>query len=231
MLTSPLRDRAPYFYVLFGNGHGGFARTDDYPLSEPMSDMEVGDVNEDGRPDVIGGTFESILVLLGAGDGRLGDPVAYPSAAYRVALGDVNADGHLDIVANAARQFSGETGIWFGAGDGTFGPSQGFAIYSPSPGVADMNRDGVLDIVTGGANGIMYGVRNQTNRAPVLDAGSDLTVSYHDVFNDDEEGTFFVGFDGRADDHDLHSLSFEWRDQAGHFWHRTLPSGSDFPAG
>ena len=215
VLASPFIHGGPNFYVLFGDGRGGFARTDEYAMSRNLYEMEVGDVNEDGRPDVVGGTFGSILVLLGTGDGRLAEAGTIKSAAYRVGLGDVNADGHLDIVGNAADPYSSQTGVSFGAGDGSFGPPQGFVLYSANPVIADMNRDAVPDIVLGGTNGIMYGQRNETNRAPVADAGSDVTVSYHDVFNDDEEDMLFVGLDGHSSDPDLHSLTYEWRDAAG----------------
>ena len=59
-------------------------------------------------------------VLLGRGDGTFAPQTVVPatSVIMGVALGDVNNDGHLDIVSA-----SQGAAVFLGNGDGTFGPA------------------------------------------------------------------------------------------------------------
>jgi hypothetical protein len=88
--------------------------------------ISVGDVNEDGSPDVLVSDRASLQVRLYLNDGQGGLvlPPLIPSLNYEPhdsRLLDINGDGHLDIVV--------VTGIsvqyQLGAGDGTFGPLDG----------------------------------------------------------------------------------------------------------
>jgi len=96
--------------VLLGQAGGGFAATSTYATgaySSPLG-IAVGDVNGDGRPDLVtandgNGTAG---VLLGQAGGGFGAANAYSTGASRgpedVAVADVNGDGRLDLVtANA----------------------------------------------------------------------------------------------------------------------------------
>jgi hypothetical protein len=198
----------PFRIVVFsGDGAGGFARTSEHATPNRVADIAVADLNHDGRMDLVAGTFESTLVLLGTAAG-LGAPATIPDPHYRVAIADMDGDGHPDIVGN------NPTSIHFGAGDGTFGPAQSFRPFGQRPIVADVNHDGVPDLLLGPSWGFLLGERNQTNRPPIADAGPDLAVSYADVFNEDEEDMVFAGGDG-SQDPDLHLLAYEWRDADG----------------
>jgi hypothetical protein len=71
-----------------------------------------------------------------------------------VALGDLNGDGHLDIISG--NELSGDVSVLLGHGDGTFGPKTDYVVGGGAVGVAlgDLNGDGKLDAVTAnsGAN-------------------------------------------------------------------------------
>jgi hypothetical protein len=96
--------------VLLGNGDGTFQAAVNYATGgySPFA-MAVGDVNRDGRPDLVvvnscvstTNCSNSILgVLLGNGDGTFQAAVPYSGApsTLQVALVDVNGDGKLDLV-------------------------------------------------------------------------------------------------------------------------------------
>lgn len=92
--------------VLLGNGDGTFQKSFAYDLLdvEPTS-VVIGDVNGDGKPDVVvtnySGGLNTVGVLLGNGDGTLQTIVNYNSAGYypfSVTVGDINGDNKPDIV-------------------------------------------------------------------------------------------------------------------------------------
>lgn len=154
----------PVVTVLLSDGQGGFAvsldRTTDLNGSDPVG-LAVGDVNGDGKVDVITANNQAgtVSVLLGNGDGTLSydwnDPrnfAAGQASPRSIALGDFTGDGETDIVV------AGTTVATLrGRGDGTFDA----AIALPGGGsshtavaTADFNGDGSLDaVVTDGGAG------------------------------------------------------------------------------
>jgi len=154
--------------VLLGQAGGTFAAVTTYataPRSQP-SDVRVGDVNGDGRLDIVtaDGAFGTLSVLLGLAAGGFAPVAAYfagpGSSTYNVALGDVNRDGRVDLVTSDA-SFN-TAGVLLGLAAGGFGPittypSGGNAALSVALG--DVNGDGRLDIVT---------INNQPSTAGVL---------------------------------------------------------------
>jgi hypothetical protein len=140
--------------VLLGNGDGTFQAAVSYNAGGIETQaVVIGDVNNDGAPDLVvtsncqaltcvDGT---IYVLLNNGDGTFGAPNPIsPSMGGPLAIGDLNNDGNLDLVA--------DVGVLLGNGDGTFTPL-GSNPASDVPGgtisiaLADINGDGLLDVV------------------------------------------------------------------------------------
>jgi hypothetical protein len=113
--------------------------------------VAVGDVNGDGKPDIVATDYTQVDVLLNAGSGTFAaaQPYGVAAGSIAVALGDVNGDGKLDIVTTGSNS---SVSVLMGNGDGTFGAVQNYAVAGTPNSIAlgDFNADGKLDIVTTG---------------------------------------------------------------------------------
>lgn len=123
---------------------------------EILEGLAIGDVNEDGNPDIVAlaWTASGFVVFLGDGKGawkaeRPIIPEKGRDFGHEVLLADANGDQHLDILATY-----GGPAIFVGDGKGRFTP---WGKNLPVPdtwgichgiAVGDVNEDGKLDIAT-----------------------------------------------------------------------------------
>jgi hypothetical protein len=142
------------------------------------SSLAIGDVNADGKPDLVvaNGTASSVSILLGNGDGTVRPAVHYSSGAFTafavaVAIGDVNGDAKPDVVV--ANRDANSVAILLGNGDGTFGAAASFSVGNAPYAVAigDVNGDGKADLAVANSNSntvsILLGNGNGTFAAAV----------------------------------------------------------------
>ena len=174
--------------VLLGNRDGTFTAAAGSPVAVGTGPVFValGDLNGDGKLDLVTGNINSnnVTVLLGNGSGTFtaasGSPVAVGLSPYTVAVGDVNGDGKLDLVT--ANEGSNTVTVLLGNGDGTFTVAAGSPVavgsFPYSVTVGDVNGDGKLDLTTvnSGSNNVtvLLGNGDGTFTAP---GGSPAVVS------------------------------------------------------
>lgn len=139
--------------ILFGNGDGTF-QTAVLPanLNSNFAVQFTGDLNNDGKADLVSYFYPTSQVALGNGDGTFNVLPAMAGLAVIycdvVAIADINGDGKLDAIVSETLSRTGITlDIRLGNGDGPFGSDIGVQSNGQNPLVADMNGDGQPDLV------------------------------------------------------------------------------------
>ncbi len=151
--------------VLLGNGDGTFRPAVGYNAGYVPVAVVIADLNGDGHLDLIVANQSQcsncinggVSVLFGNGNGTFQSPVTYSSggvAATSVAVGDLNGDGHLDVVVTNQYQCqscgTGQVSVLLNQGDGTLNApvtysSGGYAALSVA--IGDVNGDNESDLI------------------------------------------------------------------------------------
>ena len=153
--------------VLQGKGDGTFRPAVTYPVEGGPQGITTGDVNHDGRLDLVaanecgadpGCRLGTVSVLLGNGDGTFQKQLSFLAGMFplSVAMADFNGDGHPDLAVadpcgtDPTCASNGGVAILLGNGDGSFQP----LVNYPSTGmdtarltVGDFNGDHHPDVV------------------------------------------------------------------------------------
>jgi hypothetical protein len=120
---------------------------------EPAN-VQVADINGDGKPDLIAELPDSneISVMLGDGTGHFGSPIltATYGPVIQAGVGDLSGDGKLDL----AVADGGQIDIFRGNGDGTFQDEYYVPNNATNIVVADVSRDGLADMIVGDGTSI-----------------------------------------------------------------------------
>ena len=142
--------------VFLNNGDGTLQGKRDYETGGNPGSVAIGDLNGDGKPDLVAANSgsDTLSVLVNNGDGSFQPRRDYATGhgPVSIAIGDVNADGKPDL---AAGNFdAGTVSVFVNRGNGTFGPK----LEQVKPGVeirsiaiGDLTGDRRPDLAT--ANG------------------------------------------------------------------------------
>lgn len=144
--------------VLLHNPSGfGYTATS-YATAPGSRGIALGDVNGDGRPDVVIGseTTNSVTVMPSMASGGFGAITTYTAGSKpsELILRDINGDGRLDIVtANRNGGGAGSASVLLGIAGGGFAAKADYVTGNGPSSLAlgDVNGDGLLDLVTANA--------------------------------------------------------------------------------
>jgi len=179
----------------------------------------VGDVNGDGKDDLVGFGLDGVYIALSNGTGF--DPVSKWTSAFDLShgwtvsqfvrtVGDVNGDGKDDLVG------FGLDGVYVALSNGaSFNPvskwtsafdlSHGWTVSQFVRTVGDVNADGKADLVGFGLDGVYVALSNGTSFGPVSKwtnaFGSGWSVDQHvrtvgDMNGDSKADLVGFGLDG-----------------------------------
>jgi hypothetical protein len=157
--------------VLFGDGKGSFNTSGTFldVGKMPYQRVRVGDINGDGKSDIITTNLEgdNVTILLGNSKGGFKQSTSSPfpcgESPFNFAIGDVNGDGKPDLaIVNSPSSTAdrhGKDGLTILLGDG----AGGFRMLAGSPfatgripnrvAIGDVNGDGIGDIAVSSPDG------------------------------------------------------------------------------
>lgn len=143
--------------LLLSDGKGGFS-----PKPLPIRTGEpwfaaIGDLNRDGKPDIVATHHEINALTVMIGDGRggfteaKGSPFDFGVSLLELVIADVDRDATMDVVATSGDSIR----VLLGDGRGAFKPAASIPV---GPGAwrmaaADVNGDGAIDVVTSNSEG------------------------------------------------------------------------------
>ena len=201
-------DAQPRQPVMQHSGGGtGFIAAPFLSLPAAASSIATGDLNGDGRPDLVVTTrSSSVTVYLADGNGGFNPGPQFVAGVQpgNALLADLNGDGKLDLAVTDAA--SGTVNVLFGNGDGTFGkPVTNAAIQQPvglalgnfaGKGRIDLaviSQTGLVILLNDGLGHFSAAAPVAINRQPLSLAAADLTGAGHDdVVLGDQDGTVSV---------------------------------------
>jgi hypothetical protein len=161
-------DNGPYVYILFGDGHGGFAVVDTVCAFDPngpprqIRSIVSGDFNGDGKADLAlaewyNSTEGFVQILFGDGTGHFptSDSIAVGPYPLSICSADFNGDGNLDLATANSNSGPNNVSVLLGDGSGHFSLHASVKVGSAPIAITsgDFNGDGKVDLAVANDNG------------------------------------------------------------------------------
>ena len=172
-------------FVLLQNASGKLEAPIEYQIGEGSllveeGEIAVGDINNDGRKDIVIGTGENLAVFLQNEDGGLNEAIKYPTFnSHGVVIGDFNNDNLLDVVS-AGR--GSNIDIFFQNINGTLDPPDTCLFsfgYRDNLAYGDVNDDGLTDITVTAVAGVAVLLQQQ-------DGTFSIPIYYNNMYESPE---------------------------------------------
>ena len=174
--------------VFLQNESGAFAPKVIYPCSSNPSSVAIGDVNNDGKKDVVvaNSNADNVGIFIQNNTGTLNTLVLYPVCVQpdSIKIGDVNNDGKNDVVVS--NYGSDSISVLLQNAGGTLDPQLTYAIASYGNNkidIGDINNDGRKDVVVmrGKKSGIANIATFIQNITGTMDTPAYYSVSGNDT--------------------------------------------------
>lgn len=170
-------------YILRNNGGRTFAGSQTLATGN-VNAYAVGDVNGDGRPDLVSGSGSAVRVFLGQSNGLFSTSTNYTlgGTVRDLKVEDIDGDGREDIISGA-NGAGGGVYVLRGTASGALTSTKVSDTLARSIDIADVNRDGKLDIAIG-----------STGTGSILSNNGGLAFSQGQTFTFAGGGATFVRF-------------------------------------
>ena len=179
----------------------GFTSTSYSTVASPYA-VAVGDLNNDGRPDIVTANEinGNLSILMGTvGGGFQTTQLYFPTTTdpVFVAIADFNGDGKPDMVT-ANTYYAYNLSVFLGNGNGTFQTPVNYSAGTSPQAVAtgDFNGDGNVDLAVAGSSGvlILLGNGDGTFRSPTtIGYSSFSSIAVNDFDRDGKADLIAVG--------------------------------------
>jgi hypothetical protein len=152
----PVYDTGVSHGIFWGSGKDTFATRTNEKVCSLGTATAVIDANEDGRPDLVVTCYSGGAQVLINQGGRSFTPVLLPGAAqsFGLATGDLNNDGHVDVVVPDRVLQDLVVSLGDGHGGFTIAPGQLVATTSniATAAMGDLDGDGNADVLVSDVN-------------------------------------------------------------------------------
>jgi outer membrane protein assembly factor BamB len=190
-------------YTLWGN-NGSILWYSDVPTDYMYHGCSFADLDEDGRPELVIGSYDNHVYVLNAEDGSLAwQYIASYYIGAPTSLGDLNNDGHLEVVFVSYNML----GVLSYTGSLLWSATTGGNMFRGAA-LSDVDGNGILDVVFGSEDGILRALKGSTGQVLWT---CDLEAHYGNVYeidhapviadlnNDGQLEMFIVGGYGISD--------------------------------